>query len=261
MVEPAARIRAYKPSDEDDKLVRFVLGKAYMGLLGEANSSAYTHPFTVAAWVALSCFFIQVMEWWPDYERWGWLSFVKLLPAFACVAVPIMFLIDWNNRPAFEKLTQETMRKPDIYDLAAYYARSPSSGLWLLELGNTFVGLIAVDASLDSTTDLDLAKDAKPDYEKKGTSTVAIIRHFHVEEQFRKIDIQDDLLEHALRKTFEGDEKVEKVRIVYCALAKYVDRALNKQGFRKVKESSVSGMTTVRFLESELERSTWQKRA
>jgi len=261
MAEPVARIRPYKPSEEDDKLVRFVLGKAHMGLLGEANSSAYFHPFTVAAWVAASCIFIQIMQWWPDYEQFGWLSYLKPLPAFASMAVPIMFLIDWNNRPAFEKLTQETLRKPDIFDLAAYYSRSPSSGLWILEHGQTFVGLIAVDASTDSTTDADLTKDVPLDLKKKGTSDVATIRHFYVEEQFRKTDIQDDLLQHALRRTFEGDEKVKKVRIAYCTLARYLDKTLRKHGFRKVKQWSVRGMTTVQFTESELERKAWQQKA
>ncbi|EPQ60773.1 hypothetical protein GLOTRDRAFT_68702 [Gloeophyllum trabeum ATCC 11539] len=257
MVEPVARIRLYKPSEEDDKLVRFVLGKAYMGLLAEANQRAYFHPLMIASWVAMSCIFIQVMHWWPDYDAFGWLSFLKPLPAFASMAVPFMFFIDWRNRPAFEKLTQNTLRKPDIFDIASYYSRSPASGLWILEYGQSFVGLIAVDASPDSTSEITISADTTCEF-TSGTSAVATIRHFHVEEKYRKSGVQDDLLEHALRRTFESAEQVQKVRIVYCPLATYIGECLRKYGFRTVEHTSVSGVS---FEECALDRSAWEKKS
>lgn len=111
MVEPVARIRAFEASD--DKQVRFVIGKANLESLAIANrrgvsaislnhqflsfdccNLASVHPLTISLWVALSCIFVQFMQWWPDseYGFWGYLS---PLPAFGSMAIPIMFLIDW----------------------------------------------------------------------------------------------------------------------------------------------------------------------
>jgi hypothetical protein len=121
MPEPKpARIRPYKPSDE--KPVRFMIGQAQMEALAYANNRstflffsisflyffrapsradeppppvpAYLHPVTLAIWIAVSAMFAQYMRWWPNAE-YGFLSWLRMLPAFFAPAVPIMFFIDW----------------------------------------------------------------------------------------------------------------------------------------------------------------------
>ena len=111
MVEPTARIRPFETTDE--RQVQFMIGKANFGALAVANRRgqsefllheqfsskitlclAYVHPLTISSWIALSCLFIQRMRWWPNPEH-GYLGYLSPIPAFASVAVPIMFLIDW----------------------------------------------------------------------------------------------------------------------------------------------------------------------
>ena len=46
------------------------------------------------------------------------------------------------------------LRRPDLADIGKYYSlRSPASGFFILEYGDKFVGFIAVDASIDSTSE------------------------------------------------------------------------------------------------------------
>jgi hypothetical protein len=111
MVEPSARIRAFETTDE--RPIQFMIGKANLGALAVANQRsqseflllnrsrlksqsilAYVHPLTISSWVALSCLFVQRMGWWPKPEH-GYIGYLSPLPAFASMAVPIMFLIDW----------------------------------------------------------------------------------------------------------------------------------------------------------------------
>jgi hypothetical protein len=108
MADNPARIRQYERNDE--RLVRFVLGKTYLEPLTVANrrgtfgtfttaatlkfSTAYVHPIFLSVWVALSSIMAQYMNWWPSYG-YGALRWLAPLPAFASMAVPLMFLIDW----------------------------------------------------------------------------------------------------------------------------------------------------------------------
>lgn len=57
----------------------------------------YTHPLVLLAWTLLSLAFVHFMNWWPSSYRSisGIFRYLIPLPAFASVAVPIMFLIDW----------------------------------------------------------------------------------------------------------------------------------------------------------------------
>jgi hypothetical protein len=63
--------------------------------LAIANARTYTSPLVISAWVLLSSLFVQYMRWWPEVEKHGYLSYLRPLPAFASVAVPILLLIDW----------------------------------------------------------------------------------------------------------------------------------------------------------------------
>ena len=55
---------------------------------------ATTSPWLLAIWIALSSVFIQYCDWWPKQEH-GYLGYLSPLPAFAAIAVPIMFFVDW----------------------------------------------------------------------------------------------------------------------------------------------------------------------
>jgi len=106
---PEALIRPY--AARDLKLVKFMVGKANLQSLAVANnkstwsfvcqrpalkkmSLAYIHPITLALWFALSSAFMQAMSWWPTGEH-GLLGYLRPFPAFAAVAVPLMFFVDW----------------------------------------------------------------------------------------------------------------------------------------------------------------------
>ncbi|KAJ3552059.1 hypothetical protein NM688_g4356 [Phlebia brevispora] len=198
MAAPVAKIRPFV-KDEDNKVVLFALGKAHMEGLAAANRKGTLHHLKPSQ---------------LTLTRVGY------------------------NRPSFEERTQQVLHGLDLVDLENYYLhRSPASGLWILELGSKFVGVIAIDASLDSLseeTTISIAKAGKPktktNKSKEATSDVASIRHFYVQEEYRKVFIQDDLLEYALEQTF-SHRAVKSVRATESAVTPWVGQALRKQGF------------------------------
>jgi len=219
MPEPlGARIRPYET--KDSRVVRFMIGKANFGVLAVANNRAYTHPIILAIWVALSSVFVQYMKWWPKSHA-GLSDYLKVVPAFAAMAVPVMFLIDWINRPYFEEQAQEVLRASDLRDILAHYSRDPGSGFWLLEYGDQIIGLIAVDAS------------NKPDKASasKSKGKTATIRHFNVDEAYRAANIQEDLLEHAVKHAF-SDPKVERIEAFDSPLVPYLRACLRNSAFQ-----------------------------
>ncbi|KAJ3507709.1 hypothetical protein NLJ89_g6151 [Agrocybe chaxingu] len=217
MADSVARIRPYEPADKT--LVQFMVSKANLQGLAVANNKVYTHPVTIAIWVALSSVFIHLMNWWPASLH-GFMGYLKPIPAFASTAVPVMFFVDWINRPYFESLTQDVLRYTDMSDIPGYYSRSPASGLWLLEFGNTFVGLIGMDAS----------PPKKITGEQKVPHT-ALVRHFHVEESFRRSNVQDDLLDYAVKHAFNTDPKLERIEATDSPLVPYLRTCLRAAGF------------------------------
>ncbi|KAF4605266.1 hypothetical protein EYR40_004049 [Pleurotus pulmonarius] len=251
MANSDARIRSFQP--DDLKLVQFVISKANLSKLAVANYTASTHWLALSLWVGLSSAFIQYMSWWPADTV---LSYLQPFPAFACMALPIIFYIDWHNRPYFEADAEEAIRGGDLVDISEYYSRSPSSGFWLLELGERFIGLLALDASLDSQNTVAAQKSSeKP---KKGTSSVATIRHFFIDEPYRPTEIQEDLLKHAIKFAFEGDDKLERIEVVGSSLSTYAENAYKKLGFRVVKEIKRTGVLRWKVELYSLDRSTWQ---
>jgi hypothetical protein len=162
------------------------------------------------------------------------------------------------NRPFFEKLAQDALRRPDILNIQSYYARSPFSGLWILEYGETFVGLIALDASLDSESDDLVTSETKSNF-KKGTSRTATIRHFYVEEQFRGIGMQKDLLDHAVRHAFSSNSTVRTIKAADSPLAPYVRVCLRSAGFQLQKHTETVGVFAWKLGQRILERDDWKK--
>ena len=161
------------------------------------------------------------------------------------------------------------MRRPDFANLQKYYARSPSSGLFILEYGDKFVGLIAIDASKDSQSEQGLVKqteqgksviaDETRNFFSSGTSSVATIRHFYVEEHFRKSNVQQDLLAFAARHVFTMARDVKVLKASATPLLGYKYTCLRELGFSVEKQASKLGILGWRVDAMSLERVRWEK--
>ena len=156
---------------------------------------------------------------------------------------------------------QNALHSVDLADSEAYYSRSPASGLWILEYNERFVGLIAVDASSDSaSTDIPFSpndKDKKK-LSSKGTSSLATIRHFYVEEPYRTTLVQDDLLKCALKYAFQ-EKTVERVRAMNAELTPYIGKSLQRHEFSNKSLVETVGVFGWGVWEAALDRETWQK--
>jgi hypothetical protein len=225
--------------------------------------------------------FTHYMNYWPTNE-YGILSWLKVLPPFFASAVPVMFYIDWcvlarffishrpveisrgkrNNRPTVEDKLEKILRRIDLMDIRSYYARSPASGLWLLEFTNNIIGMIAVDASLDATNDEPVTEtpeeQLKKALEQKGTSRIATIRHFFAEEAYRSAKIEDDLLNFAVGETFRANESVSAIRILASPLRPAILESLRRNGFAKGDRVESIGMLGWEVCWYSLERSRWE---
>lgn len=114
MADAEAIIRPYN-HNKDNKLFRFMLGKSRMEPLAIANRESgdssssmfrqqltdnsiftlvYKNRFSLALWILISSVLVQVMQWWPATE-FGWLGWLRPLPAYAICSLPLMFLVDW----------------------------------------------------------------------------------------------------------------------------------------------------------------------
>ncbi|KAJ6503496.1 hypothetical protein C8R47DRAFT_1106320 [Mycena vitilis] len=242
----SASIRPIQESD--DKLVRFMVAKAKMEQLAAANRrSAYYNPLVIAPWVGLSSAFIEYMQWWPKSE-FGIVGCLQPLVAFATVFVPIMFLIDWINRPFFERLTQEALRAPDMKsDIVSHYSRSPASGFWILEYGEKFVGLIAIDASTSNSP----------------TPETATIRHFYIQEPYPASGVQEDLLSHALNHCFTSKPmrfNIQQIKAADSPLVPYARKALKEAGFVLENNTETVGVFRWKLGMRTLGRDVWERK-
>lgn len=128
------------------------------------------------------------------------------------------------NRPYFEDETEKVLRAPDLRNILAHYSRDPGSGFWLFEHGDQIIGLIAVDASNKPDDD-----DKSSASESKGKT--ATIRHFYVDEPYRVANVQEDLLEHAVKHAF-SDPKVQRIEASESPLVPYHRVCLRNAGFQ-----------------------------
>lgn len=263
MSVPNAQIRPYRP--DDDKVVKFALGMAHTEGLAVANRRAALHPLTLSIWVALSCVMIEYFSWWPNPEH-GFLGWLSPVPAFACWAVPILSLIDWINRPYFEDVASDTLRRPDVADIQEYYARSPSSGFFVLEYDGRIIGLIAVDASEDSQSDKNSVRTGeieKTIQEKKRdssmTSSTATISHIFVENPFRNADVQDDLVSFATDYAFTTSSDLKEIKVITSSLLGYVQRSLRHSKFTTDEVVGRVGIYRWKMQAMSLKREQWEK--
>ncbi|KAH8998992.1 hypothetical protein EDB86DRAFT_3076029 [Lactarius hatsudake] len=257
---PTARIRAYTKRDE--KEVRFMIGQAQMEPLAYANHQMYFHPLTLAVWIGFSSIFTHYMNWWPNSE-YGILSWLQVLPAFFASAVPVMFFIDWKNRPTVEDKVEKVLRRIDLLNIQNYYVRSPASGLWLFEYGDKIIGMIAIDASSDASNDEPITQQTsverlKEALERKGTSHTAVIRHFFAEEAYRSVKIEDDLLDYAVDKTFGANKTVGTIRIAASPLRPAILESLRRNRFSKGDRVESIGILNWEICWYNLERSRWE---
>ncbi|KAJ7619081.1 hypothetical protein DFH06DRAFT_1089396 [Mycena polygramma] len=245
----SASIRPIQESD--DKLVRFMVAKAKMEQLAAANRRSYYNPMVIAPWVGLSSAFIEYMQWWPKPE-FGIVGYLQPLVAFATVFVPIMFLIDWINRPSFERLTQEALRAPDMKgDVVNHYSRSPASGFWILDYGEKFVGLIAIDASIEDASSQNQAT----------TPETATIRHFYVQEPYPASGVQEDLLSHALNHCFTSKStNIQQIKAPDSPLVPYARKALKEAGFILENNTETVGVFRWKLGMRTLRTDAWERK-
>lgn len=125
------------------------------------------------------------------------------------------------------------------------------------------MGLIAVDASLDSSSNEVIGsaesklKGTKPSY-SEGTSEIATIRHFYVDELYRSAFAEDDLLEYALKHVFEASSTVQVVKALESPLQAYVGKALSKVGFKAGRTLGTIGVFRWKIRVQELRREDWR---
>jgi hypothetical protein len=160
------------------------------------------------------------------------------------------------------------MRRADFANLQKYYARSPSSGLFILEYGNKFIGLVAIDASKDSQSEQGFVKkteqghvlaDKTKNFYSSGTSSVATIRHFYVEGRFRKSNVQQDMLAFAARHVFTTAQDVKVLKASATPLLGYKYDTLRELGFSVEKQAGKLGILGWRVDAMALERSRWER--
>lgn len=161
------------------------------------------------------------------------------------------------------------MHRPDFANLQKYYARSPSSGLFILEYDSKFVGLVAIDASKDSQSEQGFVKKTKQghniladktkNFYSSGTSSVATIRHFYVEERFRKSNVQQDILAFAARHVFTMTKDVKSLKVSATPLLGYKYGCLHESGFSVEKQAGKLGILSWRVDAMSLERARWER--
>lgn len=106
---------------------------------------------------------------------------------------------------------------------------------------------------------MDAKGDDQEDKKKSSNSpaTKATIRHFFVDEPYRSTGIQDDLLTHAIRHTFETSS-IETIKTEGNPLVPYVQGALLSAKFVPGSKIKSLGLFRWPFYEMELDRTRWK---
>jgi GNAT superfamily N-acetyltransferase len=210
-------------------------------------------------------------------NNYGLLGFLQPLPILAASAVPIMFFIDWwvgliqeniinliiirVNRPAFEKVANEVLRGPDMSDILGFYSKSPASRFLVLDYDKLPIGIIAIDAS-DTSRDTSGSeiRASSEGSEKLGRekTSIATIRHFYVDEAYRRSGVQEDLLRHAIRHAFNSDKAIQQIQVPYSSLLPYIPDCLGAAGFVSIGNPQEIGIFNWKFGMQALNREVWQ---
>jgi len=161
-----------------------------------------------------------------------------------------------------EEAVENVLRRIDLLKIEAHYARSPASGFWILEHADKLIGLIAIDASADAASDERATEQTterlKAQLGRKGTARVATIRHFFAEEAYRRVAIEDDMLQFAVKSTFGADCAVDSIRMLASPLRPAILGSLRRSKFAKGDRVGVIGLLRWEICWYTLERTRWQ---
>jgi GNAT superfamily N-acetyltransferase len=93
----------------------------------------------------------------------------------------------------------------------------------------------------------------------QGTSPIATIRHFYIEEPYRKAGIQKDLLEHAIQHAFKADKAAKEIMVTTTSLIMYAQKCIRDAGFVLEKPVGKLGIYGWNFDLLVLRRAQWEK--
>ena len=137
-------------------------------------------------------------------------------------------------------------------NISAHYSRDPGSGFWLFEHGDQVIGLIAIDASNKPDDDDDKSSA------RKSKGKTATIRHFYVDEPYRVANVQEDLLEHAVKQAF-SDPKVQRIEVIDSPLVPYLRACLRNAGFQPGHNTKKIGLLRWNLSIRYLNRDEWKE--
>jgi hypothetical protein len=139
--------------------------------------------------------------------------------------------------------------------ITTHYSRSPASGFWIIDYEDKFVGLIAIDASVEEDS------SSKSKKSKATTSETATIRHFYVQEPYPTSGVQDDLLSHAVTHCFNLKSAiVQQINAPDSPLVPYVRKSLKEAGFILEKNTETVGVFGWKLGMRTLQRDAWERR-
>ncbi|KAG6336959.1 hypothetical protein ID866_2153 [Astraeus odoratus] len=269
MATPSAQIRPYQANDE--KVVKFTIGKASMEGLAVANRQGTYHASRDSEHMDFIVMRHDRVSRLVAKSR-AWLVGLAFPRTCLCMLGTSNHILDRLagriNRPYFEEVTSDVLRRVDVADIQGYYARSPASGFFVLEYNSSVIGLVAVDACEDSQLDQSFVRKGddgkvtqqeKKDIYKKGTSSTATIRHIYVDEPFRKADVQDDLVAFAIRHAFTTSKDVKEIKITTSSLLGYVQKSLRNFGFTVESSAKKLGIYGWTIDNMSLERTWWER--
>lgn len=134
----------------------------------------------------------------------------------------------------------------------------------MLDYGKNFVGLIALDASLDSQRNDPVSRNGKNTTSPKqgqkhgdDTAQVATIRHIYVYESYRSANAQKDLVQYAVDHAFKSNKTVNSIRATPSPYSTYIGKALLSEGFRVVGYGEAVGFLKRKSIVYEITRESW----
>jgi len=106
-----------------------------------------------------------------------------------------------------------------------------------------------------------LRAEKRKDLTSHGTSSVATIRHFYIDEPYRPTGIQEDLLAHAVKHAFKADHAVKEIKATSTSLLPYTQRCLRDAGFVLEEPLGKLGIYGWKFDLVVLRRAYWEQRS
>lgn len=89
---------------------------------------------------------------------------------------------------------------------------------------------------------------------------MATIRHFYVEEPYRAIGMQKDLLDHAITHAFTSNSALRTIVSADSPLISYIQSLLRESKFELQKHTEKVGIYGWKLGERRLEKTAWEKK-